>query len=260
MKKIRNMLIIVILTLVSNSFVFAQLSESNLNLLLIREDNVIPSQTSIYEAALADLKAILISVNDKNINYFCHMQDDFNFTHIIPVKSLEDIDNLKIDRVVERLGKPELNLVYDEICSSIESTRYYMVKYCPDLSYIPQSENWLEKSQYRKWTFCYLYPGTQDEVKKILSAWKVLYAEKGVESGFRVFEGFMGTEQPLIILTNWAENPSKHQEKLNKAMEKLGNEGTALWLATMENVRELKVVEGWFLPQYSYTSGQGFAE
>ena len=260
MRNFRNVLIATLLALVSNSFVLAQSGESTIKLLLVREDKVIPSMASNYEAALADLKSILESVNDLKINYFCHMQDDFYFTHMIPVNSLEDIENLKFDRVVERLGKPELTLVYDELCNSIESSKYYLIKYHADLSYIPQSENWLEKSQYRKWTFYYLYPGTQDEVMKILSAWKGLYNTKEVLSGYRVFEGFLGIEQPVIILTNWAENPTNHQEKLTGAMEKLGNDGAALWTATMQYVREVKIIEGWFLPQYSYTRGLKLAE
>jgi hypothetical protein len=260
MKNIRNLLITGIIILVSNAFVLAQTSENKLNLLLVREDKVIPSKVSTYEAALADLQVALTSVNEKGIQYFCHMQDDFCFTHVIPVNSLEDIQNLKINKLVERLGKPELNLIYDEMNSAIESAKYYMIQYCPDLSYVPEGENWIGQGQYRKWSFYYFYPGTQEEVRKILSAWKGLYVKNNVERGYRVFEGFLGTEQPLFILTNWAEDPKDHEEKLNKTMEQLGDESVVLWTATMEYVREVKVIEGWFLPQYSYTLGQKFAE
>jgi len=260
MKNIRNLLFTVIVSLVSNAFVLAQPSTANPNLFLVREDKVKPSMVSTYESALADLKLILDEVNDLKIPYFCHIQDDFCFTHVIPVNSIEDVENLKIDRLVERLNRPELFLVYDDLCSAVESTRYYMFKYDPDLSYVPESQSWIDKMQYRKWSFYYFYPGTQDEVRKILLAWRALYAKNNVARGFRVFEGYLGTEQPMLIFTNWAESPADHQEKLNQTMEKLGEEGSALWMATMEYVRDVRVVEGWFLPQYSYTLGLKLAE
>jgi hypothetical protein len=260
MKNTRNLLFTALLILVPNAFVLAQPSTVSLNLFLVREDKVRPSMVSTYESALADLKVMLNSVNDLKTPYFCHIQDDFCFTHVIPVNSLEDVENLKIDRLVERLNRPELKLVYNDMCSAVESTRYYVIRYLPDLSYVPESQSWIDKMQYRKWSFYYFYPGTQDEVKKILAAWKDLYLRNGVARGFRVFEGYLGTEQPMLIFTNWAENPADHQEKLNQTMEKLGEEGSVLWMATMEYVRDVKIIEGWFLPQYSYTLGLKLAE
>lgn len=249
-----------LMLIMANSHVFAQSSESDWNMMLVREDKVIPSQVGNYEAALMDLKEFLKEENVDDFQYFCHMQDDYHFTHVIPVNSCEDVDYMKLASWVERMSNPEADLIYSDINGSIESSRYYMLQYNPFLSYVPESENWIEGLPFRKWSFYSFYPGTEDDVRELLSAWQNLYLKQNVASGFRVFEGYLGTEQPLFVFTNWAEDPQDHQEKLYQTMETLGDESIILFQALMQYVRKVETVEGWFLPQYSYTLNQNLME
>jgi len=102
--------------------------------------------------------------------------------------------------------------------------------------------------------------GTEDEVETVLSVWRNLYEEKGIKSGFRVFSGFLGIEQPLYILTTWAEDPLDYHTKLLDAAALLGEEGAKLWEKMIGNVNGASAVEGWFLPQYSYAPGLKMAQ
>lgn len=260
MKTIVTILMTGIASIILNTILIAQSSESDWNMMLIRKDKVIPSLVSDYEAALMDLKDFLTDENVKDFQYFCHMQDDYCFTHVIPVNSCNDVEALKLGSLIERMNNPGLDLIHTDMNSTIESSRYYMLQYGPDLSYVPENENWIEGLPYRKWSFYYFYPGTEEAVREILLAWQGLYMKHDVASGFRVFEGYLGTEQPLFVFTNWAKDPKDHQEKLNQTMEKLGEESIVLWMALMEYVRKVDTVEGWFLPQYSYTKDQNLAK
>jgi hypothetical protein len=255
-----KLLIASLFIIASNVSIPAQTSESEWDMMLVREDKTIPSLVGNYEAGLMDLKEFLIEENIEDFQYFCHMQDDYSFTHVIPINSFEDLESLKLASWVARMENPKADLIYNDINTSIESSRYYLVKYLPALSYVPESENWIKSLPYRKWSFYYFYPGTADDVSALLAAWQGLYMKYDAPSGFRVFEGYLGTEQPLYIFTNWAEDPMDHHEKLNQTMEKLGEESVVLWLALMEYVKEVKTIEGWFLPQYSYTQDQTLAE
>ena len=88
---------------------------------------------------------------------------------------------------------------------------------------------------------------------RYLKAWKNLYKNKGVKNGFRVFSGVIGLEQPVIIITTWGKSPLEYQTNLQENIELLYNEGTFLWTGMMELVRKVETVEGWYLPQYSFT-------
>jgi hypothetical protein len=75
-----------------------------------------------------------------------------------------------------------------------------------------------------------------------------------------VFSGFLGVEQPMYLLTTWAENPLDYHENLQKTSGILGEEGAALWVALMEYAQEIKTIEGWLLPQYSFAPGLELAK
>jgi hypothetical protein len=62
----------------------------------------------------------------------------------------------------------------------------------------------------------------------------------------------------MYILTTWAEDPLDYQNNLQAIMEKFNQEkagGLELWLKMMESAKEVETLEGWYLPQYSYTAG-----
>lgn len=259
--KFRNVLLFVFgILFFQNSSVYSQESPDDLNLIVVREDRVNPSLSSEYELFLAQAKAYLEENKINNFNYFTLMQDNYMFRHVVPIKSLSEIDNTTHGNLSEKLNDPELDLILDLMNTSIISTKQIVLKYQPNLSYIPAGNSWSETGNYRKWGYYYFYPGTEDEIEKILKSWKQLYENKGAEMGFRVFTSILGEEKPLYIFTTWGENPLKYQENLNKISKQLGDEGVALWVKMMEYVRETKNVEGWFLPQYSHTPGIKYAE
>jgi hypothetical protein len=62
----------------------------------------------------------------------------------------------------------------------------------------------------------------------------------------------VGIEQPVFILTTWAESPLDYQLNLQENINLLGEDGAVLWMAMMQLVRKVETVEGWYLPQYSF--------
>lgn len=250
----------VILFLLQSTSAWCQISDEKWDLMLIREDKVYPSMTDDYEMTLMDLKDFLSYKKVKGFNYFTHMQDNYYFTHVTPIHQLKDLSNGIHSFMAKEVNDPELDLILDYLNGSIESYRYYIVRYQPELSYIPEGDEWGEGSPYRKWSYYHFQPGTEKEVEAVLAAWAQLYKEKGIKTGFRVFTGFIGTKQPLYILTTWAEDPLDYNEKLQKTISLLGEEGAILWTKMMEYVDEAEGIEGWFLPQYSYAPGLKLAD
>lgn len=238
----------------------SQDSSSDWDLILIREDNVKPSMTEDYERSLSDLKSFLEESNVKDFGYFTHLQDDYHFIHSVPINNLGAIDKGMLDYVAQKTDKAELNLIMEELNSTIESYRNYIIQYKPELSYVPGTDNWHEDKPYRRWNFLYFSPGSEYEVEMILKSWKGLYKKHGTKYGFRVFKGFIGVEQPMYLLTTWAEDPLDFQQNLRENMEKFNLEGGTLWSEMTEYVIDVNTVEGWYLPQYSFTQGMKLAE
>jgi hypothetical protein len=231
---------------------YSQMTDENWNYLLIREDVVKPSMTTNYEASLTDLSEFLTVNNIQNVNYLTQLQDNYHFTHVTVLNDLSEIGG-GIDAYISGdKASTEFNLIWSDLNEAIESFSYYVVKYEPELSFVTDGLVWLDEAPYRKWNYFYFKPGSENEVKDILKAWKNLYQNRGVKNGFRVFQGVVGIEQPVFILTTWAESPLDYQLNLQENINLLGEDGAVLWMAMMQLVRKVETVEGWYLPQYSF--------
>lgn len=249
MKKI---LITIIATVFSLQGLIAQ--ESN-QLFLVREDMVLPSMVDEYERSIRDIKSYLEEKNEKDFTFYSHLMDDYSFIHMTPIPDLSKIENGIQSYYAGKVDDPEFYLLQDNMFETVDSYMYYILKYHNELSYVPENDDWSDGKQYRKWMFYQFMPNSQEEVKEVLKAWRSLYANKKIEMGYRIFAGMIGVEQPTFIFTTWAESPAAYQDQLEKVSEILGEEGSVLWNSMQQYIQDVEVIEGWYLPQYSYNEG-----
>jgi hypothetical protein len=220
--------------------------------LLIREDVVIPSKSSDYEISLLKLTSFLEGKNVNDVNYMTHVQDNYHYSHITVLRDLDEIQGGIPAYITGKNASDEFNLIWEELIESLESFRFYVVKYHPEFSHVTDGRVWLDEAPFRKWNYYHFTPGSEKQVDQLLAAWKNLYEQKGVDNGYRVFRGTIGIEQPLVIFTSWAKSPLEHQQNLDNNIELLGEEGSVLWISMLELARKVETVEGWYLPFYSY--------
>lgn len=219
---------------------------------LIREDVVKPSMTVGYEASLAELSNFLSENNVNDIMYLTELHDNYSYTHVSIIKDIEQLEGGLRQYFKGSKNEAEFELIWDYLNESIESYKFTIGKFKPELSYVSDGNLWLKESPYRRWNYYYFKPGTEEQAEKLIASWKSLYERKGIKHGFRVFQGLVGTESPAYIFTTWAESPLDYQKNLQDDIKLLGEDGAALWMAMMELVRKVETVEGWYLPQYSY--------
>lgn len=229
----------------------AQTQDVDWDVLLIREDHVKPPLTNEYEASLTDLKDFFESRPEYDFNYFIHLQDNYYFSHIIPLDSPDNLKEAMLETIVSSTGDQMLELIWDDLNSSIEASRYYVVDYRPEYSYVPEGEDWLHGVPFRRWSHYYFQPGSEKEVEELFEAWQYLYKDVKARSGYRIYKGLIGNEQPLYIFATWGADPGDYQDRLQENMELLGKAGTVLWMKMMELVRKVETFDGWYLPQYS---------
>lgn len=244
--------ILTLLFVVGIQTAFAQISDKNLDYLLIREDYVKPSKAVDYETSLVELAQFLTDNKVKHVNYMTHIQDDNIYSHVARLKNMKDINGGLKTFIRGEEKSAKFDLIWNDLNESIESFQYYVVKYEPELSYVPDGQIWLDEAPYRRWNYLHFEPGTEKVAEELLMAWKNLYKNKGVKSGFRVFKGVIGLDQPVILFTTWSKSPLDYQKELDDSIIALDDEGTVLWLAMMDLVRKTETVEGWYLPQYSF--------
>lgn len=244
---------IVVVLALNSQFAYSQQATDDMNLLVVREDIVVPALSHDYELFLADIKSYLEEKKVKNFKYFTHLQDNYTFRYITPIKNLSEIKDSEYISLSKKLQDPELDLMLQSMNEAILTYKQVVIKYKPELSYVPEGEDW-DTNTYRKWGYYYFFPGSEAEVEQILASWKNLYQAKGAKMGFKVFTSFLGEEKPLYVLTTCGKSPLDYHNNLNELGKILGEDGAVLWLKMMQYVRDTKTVEGWYLPQYSYNS------
>jgi hypothetical protein len=242
----------IILCILGVEVTFAQISDNELNYLLVREDVVTPALAANYEAKLIDLAQFLTDNNVKHVNYMTQIQDNSCYSHVAQLNNMNDINGGLKTFIRGEDKSAKFDLIWAELNENIESFRYYVVKYEPELSYAPDGKVMLDDAPYRRWNYLHFKPGTEKLAEDLLLAWKNLYANKGVKSGYRVFKGVIGLDQPVIMFTTWSESPLKYQLELEDSINLMGEEGNILWFAMMDLVRQVETVEGYYLPEYSY--------
>ncbi len=248
-----------LLLMLSSACVEAQETDNQHQFMLVREDKVKPSALTAYENGLYDMKNFLEENKVEDFFYFTHLREDYTFMHITTVDKLSDLNHGMFEYIKQKINKPEFELIWSDVTGTIDSYRYYLIKYHHELSYVPETNDWEIGLPFRKWNYYYFKPGTEKEVAAVLAAWRQLYKDNGIKNGYRVFAGSIGLEQPLFVFGTWAEDPQGLQIDLQENMKLLGERGAALNAKMLEYVERVESYEGWYLPQYSYNTGHKLA-
>jgi hypothetical protein len=230
----------------------SQTADENMELLIIREDKVRLSMAETYELALLDLSSFLDEQNEKNIHYLTHVLDNYLYTRISPIKELADYEDGIQEYIEGKKQSGEFNFIWGVMMETLVSYRSYVVGFDKEYSYLPEGSTWLEGQPYRKWNYYYFSPGTKKEVDKILAAWKALYEKNDIKTGYMIYRGMLGIDQPLVIFTSWAKNPLEHHQEVDANSKLLGEEGSALLLGMLELANRVETTEGYFVPEFSY--------
>ena len=87
---------------------------------------------------------------------------------------------------------------------------------------------------------------------EVAKAWKELYTEKGVETGYRFYSGGIGLDVPMFMIVRQASDKADLDAKRAAEQEKLGEAGGELWQKTIEVCRKIEVYNGSMRPDLSY--------
>lgn len=99
---------------------------------------------------------------------------------------------------------------------------------------------------------CYVKPGKGKELEEINKEWVVLSREKNVPTGFNLFEGDIGTDMPVVVISEKGKDAADFFSQNAKNWELWGEKGRELWKKTEAVYRKIETKTAWFLPDLSY--------
>jgi hypothetical protein len=239
--------------------VFAQEETPQGQLMTIHEDVVIPSKVDKYEKAAKNLASVLAKNNIASLSYTAANSEDFVYIYITPVENLAGVENIGagFGELQKKMGKEAFQSTMSQFDDCYDSHRNYMVRMRPDLSYNPEYGSQISDGMnFRHWDFYYIHPGMEEKATEIAKEWKALYEKNMITEGYRLYFGALGTEMPLLIVAQSANNAVEFYTRSEAEMKTFGEAGQALLKKTWSVVRKFDHKDGSMRPDLSYLPTQ----
>ena len=213
---------------------FAQEEQEKSLLFSVREVEAKPSMIGKYEEAVKGLVAKLKEHEVTSVSFLCAASDNFRYSYIVARENMAALDDVFFKELQDKMGNEQMTAMWELFEGTTESTRDFMLRLRPDLSYKPEIDNiGSEETTFRHWDYVYFQSGKGEEAMEILKEWTALSQSKNVPTGYRTYIGGLGTEVPSVIWVEWAKDEVAYYTQGQKNRDLLGEEGDALWQKTL---------------------------
>ncbi len=159
------------------------------------------------------------------------------------------------DAAVKAAGGPDL---WDgtSVASTHGAAELYV--YREDLSYIPAEPREAEKdAPARMYDFWYAKPEMRQELEAAAKKISELYAEKKVDTSWRVYQAVTGPELPLYVVAWRMTSEADYHSNIEHIRKQVGAEAGELLDEANRCARRRDESWGWIIDDLSMTGGGG---
>lgn len=251
--KVLSLLMMVFVLSLWSIATLAQTEEQRAPLYIVEDTVVKPSKVAEYEehVKMADE---LFAKYEYPYPVYAFSTEDFHYIFVFPVENFADMDNIykATGEMAQKAGE-EFQAMIKSAEGTLEYSTYFMVRYIPQLSYIPEKPRLKqEESNFILWECFYAQPTKEGEFAEVLKQWQTLYKNKDIPDGWELYVGSLGTEQPLFIAMFRAKSAADYFSQWEKTLELLGEEGQELLKKTVAPLRKFERKSGRYRPDLSY--------
>jgi hypothetical protein len=231
----------------------AQAQEQKPQLFAVWEDIVHPSKATGYEAAMkmwADFNTKYKFPRPVTV----YRTTDYHYYTLMPIEKLADIDDLEkyFKELGEEAGK-EAEKIGKAFAGTTESTTFGAVLLRTDLSYVPENPRVKTGDvNFVWWNYYYIKSGKEKEAEKIAKEWQALWKSKGITDNFHVYQPMLWSDMPVMVAAGGALSAADYYSHMEKNVEKMGDEYSALTKKTMDACRRFEQRTGMILRDLSY--------
>jgi hypothetical protein len=230
-KKILKLVLVFLIVIFYSINVMAQAEEPKAPLYIVEDTVVKPSKISEYEVHVKMAIELFKKYDYPYPVYNC-TTDDFHYISIFPLKNYADMENTyKATGELAKKAGEEWQAMIKSADGTLEYSKYFMLRYIPQLSYIPEEPRLKpEESSFMQWEFFYVLPGKEMAFVEFCKKLVALYKEKNIQDGWELYSGSIGTETPLFIVLLKGKNRIDYYSNWEKILEILGEEGLKLFM------------------------------
>ena len=236
---------------------FAQEEQEKSLLFSVREVEAKPSMNGKYEEAVKGLVAKLKEHEVTSVSFLCAASDNFRYSYVVARENMAALDDVFFKELQDKMGNEQMTAMWEHFDGTTESTRDFMLRLRPDLSYKPEVDNiGSEETPFRHFDYLYFQSGKGEEAMEILKEWTALCQLKNVPMAYRTYIGGLGTEVPSVVWVEWAKDEVEYYTQRQKNSELLGEEADALWQKTLAITKRFEHNNGSMRLDLSYVPAE----
>lgn len=221
----------------------------------IHEDVVSPEKVSDYEQITKKLVSSMKEYNIQDMQWNAASTADGRYLYIQPIESMADLGKYPFASLAEKMGKEAVDNLFAKMDKCYDIEHDYVVKLNQDLTYMPDGVSITQDEQnYRKWHYLHVSPENRAEVKEKMKGIKDLFASKGSEMHYRVYNSGFGTRGEFYIVAVSAKDPVDYAQRSQQNQALLGEEGKTQFDELFASLMKYEEFVGWMRPELAYSS------
>lgn len=221
----------------------------------IHEDVVSPEKISEYEQICKELISSMKEYNIQDAFWNAASTTDGRYIYIQPIESMADLDKYPFASLSEKMGKEAVANLFARMDKCYDVEHDYILRLNQDLTYMPDGVSMTQEGQnYRKWHYLHVSPEKRTAVRERMKAVKDLFASKGSEMHYRVYNSGYGTRGEFYIVVVSAKDPVDYAQRSAQNQVLLGEEGKKTFDDLFANLLRYDEVTGWMRPDLAYSS------
>lgn len=214
---------------------------------VIHENNVRPSMTDEYRAAILKLKEAC-ATNKVNMRWLTMVFDDNTFSHVLPVQGTASLDTDLWVELKSKIGQEAFEKLIADFQPAIASRNYGTAVLMPQHSYLdPKPDEF-----YRMILFVFPLPGKETEMENLFLEWRKAFESGKATENYHIYRTAYGADRGYLISLS-AKNAADMEVKRNQTHQLLGDKEMELWQKQLKLTDRYFWKRGYFAQQLGYT-------
>ena len=214
-------------------------------------DHVPVAHAQEYEAETKKVLARLAETEEGKKLQYAALASPGQYVYVIPLGDLADFmkKNQEFMAATEAVGGMK---VWDPAMRLVDHGSGHLLVSRPDLSYKPAAPRETEGTglfRYHEWW--YVRPGHEAEIEEVARKIAAVYAEKEIDTGWRIYQAVTGDDLPLYVVTFTAADAADHFANEARIDELLGEAGQQLIQEASTHARRVEATTAMMRPDLS---------
>lgn len=227
-------------------------------MMYVVQDFVKPGMMQEYEAAgkafIKDLSAMPKA--KETIRYVGLSGMEVGYIYSVPIQGWMGLDKAWKDWEAARkaMGEKKWGEHMNRSAAMVDHGSTSIIMLRPDLSYLPETTALTVTTDrpYRHYNWWYVIPGKEQALEAVAKEYVELYRSKGIKTGWRVYQGVVGPDNPMYLVVETATDPAAYHAEQQRIEKMLGEAGQQLSAKALKFARRIVENDAWVRPELSF--------